>query len=79
MNNFDDNINVVLCGTDRADSYRQILVRNPDMSVVEIPRNDEDISATKIIENIEDKEYFKENTHKKLWPMYEELKELYTN
>ena len=79
MNKFDDNINVVLCGSDRADAYRQILIRNPDMSVVEIPRNDADISATKIIENIEDKEYFKENTHKKLWPMYDELKELYTN
>jgi len=73
------NINVVLAGTDRASSYRSVLSRNPDISVQEIKRNDSDISATKILENIEDKKYFLKNTPKEIHSMYDDILKTYIN
>jgi len=71
------NINVVLAGTDRASSYRAVLSRNPDISVQEIKRNDSDISATKILENIEDEKYFLKNTPKEIHNMYDDILKTY--
>ena len=44
----------------------------------EIKRTDEDISATKIITNIDDEKYFKENTPKEIHSLYKELVKVYS-
>lgn len=74
----DKNINIVLAGSDRVSDYKHTLRFNPDISVVETARTDDDTSATKVIANIEDEKYFKKHTHKSIHKMYEEIKELYT-
>lgn len=79
MNKSDDNINYVIAGTDRASSYRTQLKRSPDVKVYEINRTDEDISASKIIENIENEEYFKKNVNPVLHNMYNEIKKTYSS
>ena len=71
------NINVILAGTDRASSYRDVIKNNPDLSVRETPRNDNDISASKVIENIDSKDYFIKNTPKEIHSMYDEIKKAY--
>lgn len=71
------NINVVLAGSDRVSAYKSTLSRNPDLSVEEIKRTGTDISATKIIENIEDEKYFKKNTPKAIHSMYSKLLKQY--
>jgi nicotinamide mononucleotide adenylyltransferase len=64
------NINVVLAGSDRVSAYKSTLSRNPDLSVEETKRTGSDISATKIIENINDEKYFKKNTPKAIHSLY---------
>ena len=46
--------------------------------VEEIKRTDEDISATKIITNIDNEKYFKENTPKEIHSLYRELVKAYS-
>jgi nicotinamide mononucleotide adenylyltransferase len=77
INKFNDNINVVLAGSDRVASYKEQLKRNPDVSVIETPRTNDDISATKVIANIEDQKFFNSNVPKELHGMYEEIKKTY--
>jgi len=77
MGKADKNINIVLAGSDRVSDYKHSLSRNPDLSVVETLRTDDDTSATKVIANIEDEKYFKKHTHKSIHKMYDEIKELY--
>jgi len=81
MNKSSSNINVVLAGSDRVASYRKILEKNPDLRVREIPRTDEDISATKIVQAIREDNInsFKEMTPKEVWSFYEELRRVYGN
>lgn len=67
------NINAVLCGSDRYASYKQQLIKNPDISVLETKRSDTDISATKIVENLDNYIYFKRNTPKMIHSMYDEI------
>jgi len=77
MNKATKNINVVLAGSDRVSAYKATLSRNPDLSVVETKRTNSDISATKIIENIEDEKYFMKNTPKAIHSMYKKILETY--
>lgn len=77
LNKFHNNINVVLAGTDRVQSYKNQLVKNPDVQVVEIPRTDEGISATKVIENIQDEVYFKKNTPTEIHSLYPQILKTY--
>ena len=71
------NINVVYAGSDRVGSYREQLRNSLGTEVRELPRTDDDISASKIIANIDDRKFFEANTPKELHAMYEEIKKAY--
>lgn len=63
----------LLCGTDRVKSYEGMLKRcNLDWDIIETKRGDEDISATKVITNLNDQTFFEKNTPKAIHPMYNE-------
>ena len=72
------NINVVLAGSDRVSSYKAILKRNPDISVEETKRTKFDISATKVIDNIDSKLSFETSTPKVIHSMYNEIRRAYS-
>ena len=72
------NINAVYAGTDRVGAYKEQLKRRLGIEVREMPRTDSDISASKVIENIADEEFFKANTPKELHSMYNEIKKAYS-
>lgn len=72
------NINVVYAGTDRVKSYQDQLKNTLGTTVKEMPRTDDDISASKIIANIGDEEYFKKNVPAELHSMYDEIKKVYS-
>jgi len=57
------NINVVLCGSDRVESYRNQLKNNPEIAVIETKR-DEDVSGTNLRNALKtkNKSEFKRNT-----------------
>jgi len=58
-------------GTDRVKEYQEYIEKaNREINVIELARDDSSISATKIINNIEDKKYFQENTSKCTWEFY---------
>lgn len=71
------NINAVYTGSDRVQSYLNQLKSSIGMSVKEIKRTSDDISATKVIENINDEEFFKKNTPKEIHSLYNEYKKVY--
>lgn len=71
------NINVVYAGSDRVQSYREQLKNTLGVKVLELPRTNNDISASKVIENIHDKEFFLKNTPKEIHNMYDELLKVY--
>ena len=79
MNKSHNEITTVIAGSDRVKEYREMLKKNLGMSVHEIPRTDEDISSSKIIDNIHDYEYFKKNVSKCVLPFYEEYLKVYGN
>lgn len=61
----------LLCGTDRVKTYEGMLKRcNLDWNIVETKRADEDISATKVIANLNDQTFFEKNTPKAIHSMY---------
>lgn len=68
-------ITTVLAGTDRIDSYKKQLLKNDEITVIEIPRTN-DISGSKVREALRasDFELFKQNTPKQIWDMFELLK-----
>lgn len=71
------NINAVLCGTDRYNEYTTQLSKNPDIKVIETKRDSKSISATAIIENIENEIFFKRNTPKEIHKFYNEIKKIF--
>jgi hypothetical protein len=77
MNRTNENINWIMAGSDRVKAYEKMLERNKDVKVYEIPRTDEDISASKVINEIEDEKYFKKNTPKEIHSLYNEILEAY--
>ena len=70
------NINTIYAGTDRAAAYRNIISRNKELSVREVKRTDEDISASKVRQAIKDNDMktFKQLMDRKLWKYWDELK-----
>ena len=73
------NINNIIVGTDRFQDFKnQIKKLNLDLNIKEIKRTNDDISATKVIQNINDKEYFYNNTPKSIHPLYNEIKNAYS-
>jgi phosphopantetheine adenylyltransferase len=72
------NINVVYAGSDRVSEYQNQLKNTLGTTVKEMPRSDSDISASKVIANIQDEEFFKKNTPVELHSMYEEIKKAYS-
>lgn len=72
------NINVVYAGTDRVSGYQQQIKNNIGMSVRELPRTDSDISASKVIAEINDKEFFTKNTPTEIHSLYDDIKKAYT-
>jgi hypothetical protein len=71
------NINAVYAGTDRALDYQKQLNSMLGVNVKEIQRTDSDISATSVIDNIDDEVYFKANTPTTIHKMYDEIKSAY--
>ena len=72
-----NNINAVLCGTDRYADYCRQLQNDPNVGVVETPRTDEDISASKVIENLDNYAYFCLKTPKQIHKLYKEIKDVF--
>ena len=66
MSKSEQNINVFWCGTDRYESYKTQLQRNPDLRVEEIKRSSDDISATKVRKAIKNNDF---EAFKKLVPI----------
>ena len=77
LNKSSININVVYAGSDRVSGYKQQLKNNVGVSVKELPRTDDDISASKVIDNINNKEFFMKNTPKEIHSMYDEIRKQY--
>lgn len=71
------NINAVLAGSDRVRDYQAQTSSQLGLYVKEIPRTGDDISATKIIDNIDDESYFQKNTPKEIWRLYDKIKKAY--
>ena len=64
-------------GTDRVEEYQKALEKyGRDIQVIELQRDESSISATKIIENLDDVNYFRENTPKCVWKQYNEYLKL---
>ena len=76
INKSEQNINVVWCGSDRVKEYRKQVERNPDISVSEIKRTDDDVSATKVRESLKnnDIESFKKLVPKEIHSFFSTLK-----
>jgi glycerol-3-phosphate cytidylyltransferase-like family protein len=70
LNKIDININIIYAGSDRVQSYMEQIRNNVGISVRELQRNESGISASKIISNINDKEFFLKNTPKEIHDMY---------
>ena len=70
------NINAVYAGSDRVNEYIKQLSRS-SVGVREMPRTSDDISASKIIDLINDESYFKTTTPKQIHSMYDKLKLAY--
>ena len=73
------NINTVITGSDRVISYNEQLKNSVGVDVLEVRRNDKDISASKVIYNINDENYFKNNTPKGVHQFYKDILKEYGN
>ena len=64
----------LFCGTDRVKSYEGMLKRGglEHIKIIETKRGDEDISATKVITNLNDQTFFEKNTPTAIHSMYNE-------
>ena len=71
-------ISTIFCGTDRYDDYKK-QVSKSTIEVKEIKRDLETgLSASKVIANIDDEEFFKKNTPKEIHSMYPEIRAVYS-
>lgn len=59
----------VICGDDRKDDYSRML-KGTDVKIEVSPRG---VSASEVIKNLDDFEYFKKNTPKEIHIMYNEI------
>ena len=78
ISNSDFNINAVYAGSDRVSDYEKQLKNVLGMKVKELVRTDEDISATKVIANIKNEKYFKQNTPKEIHFLYSDILKEYS-
>ena len=78
ISNADFNINAVYAGSDRISDYEKQLKNMLGMTVKELNRTDEDISATKVIANINNEKYFKTNTPKEIHFLYSDILKAYS-
>ena len=78
ISNSDFNINAVYAGSDRVSDYEKQLKNVLGMKVKELVRTDEDISATKVIANINNEKYFKQNTPKEIHFLYSDILKAYS-
>ena len=68
-------VNKIYAGSDRIGTYKkQVESFSKNIDVIELKRKDDDVSATKVLENIDDYEYFKENTPPCMWNNYQFIK-----
>lgn len=72
----DENINAVLCGTDRVEDYRNQLKNNPEIAVVETARDFDGVSGTKLRKALidGDKKEYERNADPKTYKFYDELR-----
>lgn len=70
----------LFCGTDRVKSYEGMLKRGglEHIKIIETKRGDEDISATKVIANLNDQTFFEKNTPTAIHSMYNEYVQNYS-
>ena len=73
ISNSDFNINAVYAGSDRVNDYEKQLKNVLGTHVKELVRTDEDISATKVIQFLDNEKYFKQNTPKEIHFLYSDL------
>ena len=78
ISNSDFNINAVYAGSDRVSDYEKQLKNVLGMKVKELVRTNEDISATKVIANINNEKYFKQNTPKEIHFLYSDILKAYS-
>lgn len=78
ISNSDFNINAVYAGSDRVSDYEKQLKNVLGMRVKELVRTDDDISATKVITNINNEKYFKQNTPKEIHFLYSDILKEYS-
>ena len=78
ISNSDFNINAVYAGSDRVSDYEKQLKNVLGMRVKELVRTDDDISATKVITNINNEKYFKQNTPKEIHFLYSDILKKYS-
>lgn len=71
------NINSVYAGSDRIETYAKQLKTIQGTEIVELERNDSDISASKVIDNLSDFEFFKKSVPIKLCKLYQEYVNAY--
>lgn len=71
----------LFCGTDRVKSYEGMLKRGglEHIKIIETKRGDEDISATKVITNLNDQTFFEKNTPVAIHSMYNEYLQNYSS
>lgn len=70
------------CGTDRYDAYKKMVDKYvPDVELIEIKRDDKDVSATEVRQAIaaDHKERFEELVPQEIYPLYDKLKESMDN
>lgn len=77
INKSQNNINAILCGTDRYADYVSQVSGNKNINVVETPRTEADISASKIIANLDNYAYFCMKTPKEIHGLYNEIKKVF--
>ena len=68
------NINTVYAGSDRVKSYGDQLRNSIGTHVRELQRKETDISASKVLENIDDEGHFRKHTPKAIHGLYGEIK-----
>ena len=76
MNASDENINAILCGSDRVEGYRNQLKNNPEIAVVETMRDESGVSGTKLRKALLDdnKVEFEKNADPKTYKFFDRLK-----
>jgi len=72
-----NNISTVIAGSDRVENYKNQLREAKGIKVEEVLRADEDISASKIIENLHDYDYFRKNTPTCVHKYYQDYLKVY--